>query len=259
MTQNYFKGKITVVFPATPTSPLYGKILPVWGNPSNKGDQINFNMFALRENKKFPEEGGACEIDYKDTTRWHKKNNGNAEFFTPNVPFVVYFKIKATEQRDGSVKLVAVSIFAPDKIDATAKAIADGITKQPPLKELLSTRELSPIEKLEAALESSPRPKDNRKPKKVKKVVETEEEIDYDDEGAALEAMMQQQWKAEASTYSSHQYSPVDNKDTDEEEPDEVESTEGKEDDDIDYDEYDEYYEVDEHRKERFDDADNRH
>ena len=190
MTQNYFKGQITVVFPATQNSPLYGKILPVWGSKTNKGDQINFNMFALKENKKFPEEGGACEIDFKDTVRWTKKQNGNVEFYTPNVPFIVYFKIKATQQRDGSNKLVAVSIYSEDKIDLSNKLIADGVTRQPSLKQLLGEQKISAIEALELSL-YAPVTKPVQQVKKVTKTQVTTDD-DFEDDGSLLEMAMQE-------------------------------------------------------------------
>lgn len=238
MTQNYFKGQITVVFPATQNSPLYGKILPVWGNKTNKGDQINFNMFALRENKKFPEEGGACEIDFKDTVRWTRKQNGNVEFYTPNVPFIVYFKIKATQQRDGSSKLVAVSIYSEDKIDLSSKLIADGITRQPSLKELLGEKKISPIEALELSLYAPVAPRPVQQAKKVSKTVDRTTDIDYDDDGSLLEAAMEAEY--ESQQYQNH-YAPVDNLEDDDEEYEE--ETVEEEEEIVDEDEYNDLYE----------------
>ena len=258
MTQNYFKGQITVVFPATPNNPLYGKILPVWGSKSNKGDQINFNVFALKENKKFPEEGGACEIDFKNSARWQKKNNGNSDYYIPNVPFTVYFKIKATKQKDGQAKLVAVSIFTPEKLGLEERTKADGITKQPSLQSLLEDEgSMSKLQQLEANLEISARsyPKDACRHKKAKKVADYDEEIDLDDDGAALDALMQEEWREEANNYHPSYSAPIDNSKDLREEIEEVDNLEGKE-DETDYDEYEQYYTVEEHRKGRFDDAD---
>lgn len=208
MTRNYFKGKITVVFPATQQNPLYGKILPIWGLDSNKSDQINFNQYALKENPRFPEEGGQCEIDYKDTRRWTKKVNSNVEFYTPNVPFIVYFKIKATKQRDGSTKLVAVSLYAADKINLQDKMIADNIKRQPSMKELLGETKISPIEALEMGLGlyNGPYPKNNLKKSKSNRDVV--EELDLDDEADALEAALQQEW---SNQKVERHYSPVNN------------------------------------------------
>ena len=241
MTQNYFKGQITVVFPATTTSPLYGKILPVWGSKTNKGDQINFNVYALKENKKFPEEGGACEIDYKDTIKWTKKQNGNVEYYTPNVPFIVYFKIKTTPQRDGSQRLVAVSIYTPDKLNLSDRLIADGITRQPSSKELRGETKISAMEALEMSLSVNAATTSSKKAKKVakKQLVEELNIDDLEDEGALLEAVNQEEW---GHQHFQNRYAPVDNLSRDEDEEYVEEELEGKEDDTLEDEDYDKYY-----------------
>ena len=253
MTQNYFKGKITVIFPPTSTTPLFGKILPIWGKETNKGDQINFNVFALRSNIKFPEEGGACEVNYQDTRQWTKKENGGKTYYVPNIPFEVYFKLKRVV-KDGSTKFFAVAIMSPENLDAKEKFIADKITVQPSAQELLAPKKVSMIEALEMACTRQPSPIDNKNLTKGKKksiIVTDEDEKSELDE---LEESINNDYSTPATCYSKEQCVPIDNSDGDEY------IEEGKEENTIDEDEYSEkdfniWKEVAKHHKQKFDDA----
>ena len=245
MTQNYFKGQITVVFPATPTSPLFGKILPIWGVKTNKGDQINFNMYALKENKRFPEEGGACEIDFKDTSRWTKKQNGNVEFYTPNVPFYVYFKIKATKNKDGSMKLVAVALHSEKTISLSDKTKAESVKVKPSDTELLNDNTKTPGQLLEEyvrlAEAESLKNHSGKKQKKHKKVAEENEEPEDDSLSAALEESYARDWAKDAANYTRPNY-VVDNTKSSMYNDDINEIEEEEEEDLADTEEYDSYY-----------------
>ena len=251
MTQNYYKGKITVIFPPTPTTPLFGKILPVWGEETNKGDQINFNVFALRKNIKFPEEGGACEVNYQDTRQWTKKENGGKTFYVPNVPFEVYFKIKPIT-KDGTTKLYAVAIMAPDKLTSNEKFIADKIIIQPSRDEIFNPKKVSMIEALERACSS--RPIDNKALTRNKKMYKMDDDIEEKSELDELEESINNDYSTPATYYSKEQCVPVDNSEGEEY------IEEGKEESLI--DENEEYDEDDfsfkkevKHHKQKFDDA----
>ena len=249
MTHNYYKGKITVVFPATEKSPLYGKILPIWGKPDDKSAQINFNMFALRENQKFPEEGGACEIDFKDSFKWVKKENGGKEFYLPKVPFMVYFKIKTAQQKDGSQKLVAVAIYSPDKLSVEEKTKADSITRMPSKQEL-GIGFIPQWQEIENAYEEY-RKNSQKKHQEKNKSSKNADDNDFDEldleNGEALEAVTEKEYEEEAANFQlPYTTRPYDNS-KDEPEETEEEETEEETEDDQDFDEeeseYDEYYE----------------
>lgn len=248
MANNYYKGRITVVFAPTKHSPLFGKILPIWGGEHNKGDQINFNIFSLRKNDKFPEESGACEINITDTARWIRKENNGTEFFIPNVPFIVYFKLKVVDQKDGSKRLVAISIFSEDKISQKDKELAEKNTTRPSLNEIMApAEETMPVEDTRRAIDKLEETlfvnhvKDNA-PKMSRKASKEVEEIDEDDDGALLDAIHEEENEQDCALVSYGQTEAVDHSEEEDEEV--VEETIDNE-EDIDYDEYEKYYEDD--------------
>ena len=234
MTQNYYRGQITVVFPATEKTPLFGKIMPIWGK--NKNDQLNFNVYSLKENKLFPDDSGACEIDINDELLWTKKVNGNVEFYTPNTPVTVYFKLKVVTQRDGSEKLSAVAIHSPNKVDLEDRIYADGRKEQPRFKDLLS---------------GTIRIKKNKKHKKAKQDQDEEDELtmadlrtvqDLDElnEGDVMDLLNQDEWGKE--TYRNT-YTPIDNLKEAKDEDYIEEELERKEEDTLEEEEdFDKYY-----------------
>ncbi len=248
MAKNYYKGKITVVFPAIKNqTPLMGKILPIWGNKANKGDQIFFNQFSLKKNDKFPEESGACEIDYNDTAKWRKSDNGNKVCYLPNIPFIVYFKIRAAKNKDGSIRLTAISIHTADTISLEDRTKADSITKQPSLMVLLNDEEsTTKLQALEQACDEAVHA--HKKFHKKKKQEEPndemveEEELTEDEE---LTLAREKEWADEAENWHPSYQRPQDNLVTDPEEEEEESS------DDYDEEVYDDYddYNVKENKK----------
>lgn len=234
MANIYYKGRITVVFPAVKNqTPLYGKILPVWGNKANKGDQIFFNQFSLRKNEKFPEESGSCEINYNDSAKWRKTTNGDKVFYIPNIPFIVYFKIRTAKNKDGSIRLTAIGIHTADTISLEDRTKADSITTCPSLMTLLHNEETTTkLQALEQACDEAVHA--HKKFKKRKKHIENpepEEDIELTEEEELI-LSREKEWENDAENWHPSYSRPRDNLVTEviEEEDDE------DEDEDVDYD-----------------------
>lgn len=151
-----YKGRLTVVFPPQENKAIYGKILPIWGNPKNRGDQIFFNGYSLKKNTKFPEQSGCCLINYEDPTIWDKHEDkywdkGEEKVrisYTPRIKegiregeIIVFFKLMMLPKADGNKQMVAVAIFASNKLDEETKAAASRRKRCPKISEITGVPE----------------------------------------------------------------------------------------------------------------------
>jgi len=223
MEQNYLKGRVTVVFAASNKHPLYGKILPDGCSQNDHSKQLNFNAYALKENPKFPEESGECELDYKDSGHWNKHEKGDEVFYTPILPFTVYFKTTDKKDSNGNIRKVAICIHS----EKTATEEMKHPTKRMSLADL------------ENASSGHAAVKDNKPKAKVKH--EPVFADSDDDEGALLEAAYQEDYAADNANYQVPRYSPLDAADRDEVEYNTEERKEEETDEVDDYETYGDY------------------